>query len=185
MTTRHELRSPLAGHTDTLFSVVFAADGKAIYSGAQDDTIRVWDRKDGRLRATWRAEEHVYSLAISPDGQTLAAAGHRGTITLWNVARQQAGLVLQGGHVGDVLGVAFSADGRTLASAGRDHSVRLWDPVNGQEVLTLKGHAAPIQAITFSPDGTTLATGSHDGAIKLWRGAPTLTDQETGATTRP
>ncbi len=185
LATGHELRAPLGGHTSTVFSVVFAPDGKAIYSGALDETIRVWEPKDGRLRATWRAEEHVYSLAISPDGQTLAAGYRHGTISLWDVARQQAGLVLHGGNVGDVLGVAFSRDGHTLASAGRDHSVRLWDPVNGQEVLTLKGHAAPVNGIAFSPDGTILATGSHDGAIKLWRASPGTTDQETGATTRP
>ncbi len=52
MATRHELRAPLAGHTDTVFSVVFAPDGKTLYSGAEDKTIRLWDWKDGRLRAT-------------------------------------------------------------------------------------------------------------------------------------
>ena len=118
-------------------------------------------------------------MAVSPDGQTLAAGNRLGTISLWDVARQRAGLLLQGGHVGDVLGVAFSPDGRTLASAGRDQSVRLWDPVTGQEVLTLKGHAAAVNGIAFSPDGTILATGSHDGAIKLWRASPKSTDQET------
>jgi WD40 repeat protein len=73
--------------------------------------------------------------------------------------------------VGGVLGLAFSADGLTLASAGQDRTIRLWDPVTAQELLTLKGHEAPVQAVAFSPDSTILATGSHDGAIKLWRAA--------------
>ncbi len=177
LATRSELRSPPTGHTGTVFSVVFAPDGKTIYSSSQDETIRVWDRQDGRLRATWLAKAPVYSLAISSDGQTLAAASGLGTIGLWDVTRQQAGLLLQGGHLGDVLGVAFSPEGRTLASAGWDHSVRLWDPVTGQELLTLKGHAAPVNGIAFSPDGTVLATGSHDGAIKLWRASPGSPDK--------
>ncbi len=177
LATGHELGAPLSGHTRIVFSVVFAPDGKTIYSGAEDETIRIWEPKDGRLRATWRAKEPVYSLAFSPDGQTLAAGYRRGTISLWNVARQQASLLLQGSHVGDVLGLAFSPDGLTLASAGRDHSVRLWDPVTGQEVLTLKGHAAAVNGIAFSPDGTILATGSHDGAIKLWRASPGSSDK--------
>ncbi len=172
--TRRELRSPLTGHTGTVFTLLFAPHGKTLYSGAGDRTVRVWDWEEGRFRAAWRAEEEVYSLAVSPDAAILAMAQRKGRVRLWEVAQQKPGHLLQS-HVDDVLGVAFSPDGLTLASAGRDHSVRLWDPVTGHELLTLNGHSAPVQAIAFSPDGMILATGSHDGAIKLWRASPKKT----------
>ena len=42
--------------------------------------------------------------------------------------------------------VTFSPDGLTLALTGRDQMIRLWDPVTARELLTLKGHQAPVHA---------------------------------------
>jgi eukaryotic-like serine/threonine-protein kinase len=169
-----ELTAPLTGHAGSVFALAFALDGKTLYSGALDKNIMLWDWRQGQVRQTWRTEDEVYSLAVTPDGQTLAAAYHLGKVALWDVAHETVHATLKG-HAGDVLGLAFSPDGQTLASAGRDQMVRLWDPVTSQELLTLKGHQAPVHAVAFSQDGTILASGSHDGAIKLWR-APNIAD---------
>ena len=161
-----------------MFSVAFAPDGKTLYSGGEDKTIKLWDWEEGRLRRPGRTAETSRCLAFSPDGQILAVATLPAEQSGCGTSPSKRPALPCKRHVGDVFGVAFSPDGRTLASAGRDHSVRLWDPVTGHELLTLKGHAATSTAITFSPDGTILATGSHDGAIKLWRASPGLADQK-------
>jgi eukaryotic-like serine/threonine-protein kinase len=74
-----------------------------------------------------------------------------------------------------VYGLAFSRDGLSLVPVGRDRTVRVWDPLTAEEILTLKGHEAPVRTAAFSPDGTILATGGDDGAIRLWR-APATPD---------
>src|SRR5262249_10820294 len=68
---------PLSGHTESVFAVVFSPDGKTLFSGSTDQTIRAWDWRAGQVPAAWPAVDQVYSLAVSPDGQTLAAA-HKG-----------------------------------------------------------------------------------------------------------
>ncbi len=67
----------------------------------------------------------VSSLAISPDGQTLAAGCNDHAIRLWsrNDLRERPALR---GHGGAVQGVAFSPDGQWLASVGDDYTTRVW-----------------------------------------------------------
>ena len=40
--------------------------------------------------------------------------------------------------------------------------------VEGQEALTLKGHAYQIWSVSFSPDGKRIVSGSGDNTLKVW-----------------
>ena len=73
-----------------------------------------------RLTAYLRGHtDKVHSVAISPDGRTLASAGYDNTIILWDISQPdkpaQIGQPLNG-HKKNVYSVAFSPDGKTLAS---------------------------------------------------------------------
>ena len=92
----------------------------------------------------------VWAVAYSPDGRTLASAGHDQTIRLWDVATGRESQVLRG-HADAVLDVAYSPDGRTLASAGLDRTVRLWDASTGRELRTLRGHTDAGQRCGVRP----------------------------------
>jgi len=109
----------------------------------------------------------AYSVAFSPDGQTIASGLLDNTIKLWNTANGSLIRTLAG-HIGPVVSVAFSPDGQTIASGSWDGTILLWNVANGSLIRTLDGHADIIRSVTFSFDGQTIASGSYDHTIKLW-----------------
>jgi WD40 repeat protein len=64
----------------------FAGDGSSLFTWSADGVFRQWNWREGRELRGWESQlGGVVSLALGPDGKTLAAATGEGTITLWDV----------------------------------------------------------------------------------------------------
>ncbi len=158
----------LKGHRAGVTSVAWSKDGRTLASGAQDNTVKLWDLTGGQAVRTLKGHTQlVRGVAFSSDGQTLASASWDSTVKLWDLAKDYEIRTLKG-HSLAVYAVAFSSDGKHLASASHDKTVRLWDPASGQEQATLVGHTGAVYAVAFSGDGKHLASASHDKTVKLW-----------------
>ena len=172
----------LVGHTDTIYSVAFSPDGKTLASGSEDSRIILWDTTTGEHTRTLARPtgpfvgptdtlvghtDTIYSVAFSPDGQTLASGSADNTIILWDATTGQYKETLIG-HKRAVYSIAFSPDGQTLASGSWDKTIKLWDTTTWKYRHTLVGHEKVVYCVAFSPDGQILASGSADKAIILW-----------------
>ncbi|KAJ5724568.1 hypothetical protein N7493_006296 [Penicillium malachiteum] len=128
-----------------------------------------------QVERLWNAElqtleghsDSVWSVAFSPDSQTVASGSDDKTIKLWDTKTGKELQTLEG-HSDSVQSVAFSPDGQTVASGSSDMTIKLWDTKTGKELQTLEGHSHWVGSVTFSPDGQTVASGSDDKTIKLW-----------------
>jgi WD40 repeat protein/tRNA A-37 threonylcarbamoyl transferase component Bud32 len=111
------------------------------------------------------------TIALSPDGRTVVAAGHDGVLHFWD-ARTGARHAVQPPHAGLVVprALVYSPDGSLLLTGGVGGKARLWDARTGAAVGSPMQHAAAVKAVAFSPDGRLLVTGSSDGTARLWEG---------------
>jgi serine/threonine protein kinase len=112
-------------------------------------------------------ENSVLSVAISPDGKTIASSGGDGIIKLWNlsIGKEISSLNAYSQQVNTVV---ISPDGKTLVSASDDSTIKIWNLATGKQIRTLTGHSDSVRALAISADSETLVSGSDDNTIKIW-----------------
>ncbi len=178
-----ELGTPrvLRGHTARVTSVAFAPDGKTVFSGSRDGTVREWDAVSEKIGRTFDSEnDKLLAVALSADGDWLAAAGHGRIVHLWNLARPAGSPPLSlRGHAAAVTALAFAPDQLFLASAGDDRRVTLWNLTGFDATLQRPvarrfffGPQESVVSLAFSPKGKWLAAASLDKTVRLWEAGP-------------
>lgn len=61
-----ECKQTLEGHSNTVTSVVFSADGQQIASGSGDRTVKIWDAETGECKQTFEAGRVLAHLLFDP-----------------------------------------------------------------------------------------------------------------------
>ncbi len=149
----------LRGHGDTVTAVAFAPDGKTLFSGSRDKTVRQWRLSTGEQVASLAAAtQQVSALSLSADGSLLAVG---------DVGYEVRVLALPGGaeqrrllHSELVVDAALAPDGKSVAIGGSGGSGVVLALPEGKQLFALKA-----RSVRFSPDGKTLYGGTRSGTI--------------------
>jgi hypothetical protein len=83
LATEEEVAS-LKGHTDSIWTLAFAPDGKTVATCSRDGTVKLWNLTVKTETATLKGHlGQVTAVAFAPDGNLLATAANDGNIRLW------------------------------------------------------------------------------------------------------
>lgn len=154
------------------YSLVFGPDGRTLYAGMQDGSIRRWDvsspETPRELSPLSAQSDAVRDLAINRDGTRLAAAGTTGVTRLVLSGDRPTPLPVLTTSAA-VQAVAFSPDGQWLAAGeARSHLVSRWrldgDTATSQSPLT--GFESWINQVAFSSDGGRILVASSDQTMR-------------------
>jgi WD40 repeat protein/DNA-binding SARP family transcriptional activator len=165
--TGEQISEPLVGHDNWVRDLRFDAAGDVLYSAATGGSLIRWDMT--RRKLFDGHTDRVRSLALSPDGRTLATSGFDARILLWDAATGKQLAELPTPHERSIIQVTYSPDGRYLAAADAGGMVSLWD-VEKRQLLRppLTEHESVLIGLAFSPDSRNLAVGDFLGNLSIW-----------------
>ncbi len=157
----------LGSHPGDVQSVAFSHDGRRLAVGSRGERglmdfagdVRVWDLASGRRVAIFRRHGHgATAVAMSPNGQFVAAGSEDGFIAVWDVER-----------------------GNQYIPGKEDESEWIYSQGSATWLNRWRGpHRSPIIELAFSPDGCQLvAVSSECTSAWAWEsGAPTYVHPE-------
>jgi cytochrome c len=140
-----------------LNAVVAAPDGEIIAAGA-DGKVYLLAPAGEQLYAVEASSTPITSLAISHNGEQVAAASIGGSVVIIDrMTRTLARKLLGSGP--PVWSVVFFPDNRTLLTGGADRMIRRWDSTTGE----------PIGTIAIGGSGDPLAGYAGDPGAQVFR----------------
>jgi WD40 repeat protein len=132
--------------------------------GIHDFHIRVVELATGKKASAFERLS-PFSVAISPDGVTLAS-GHWNVVTLWSMHTGRRVAVLHGfGRYVEAL--SFSKDGKLLAAGTDFGGLQIWDVDRRVRLQSLEIEGLQVSEPAFSPDGRLVAVGVY-GTGAVW-----------------
>nr|WP_322714981.1 WD40 repeat domain-containing protein [Nostoc sp. ChiSLP03a]MDZ8216267.1 WD40 repeat domain-containing protein [Nostoc sp. ChiSLP03a] len=154
-------------------SLAISQDGKTLLSRGgdydRDHMIKVWDLHTGECKKNLDEFAYsVFSLVISPDGNTLACGSQNNGINVWDFQTEQIIRTMSGHSRYSVQALAISGDAKTIASGSNDATIKVRDFETGKLIHTFKKHSNGVESLAISPDGQTIVSGSKDKTIKVW-----------------
>ena len=172
-------RAVLPGHAGHFKPLTFFPDGKTILSAganaAGDGFFRFLDAEYGQeLQTAFFPHASVVvtpvSVAVSPNGGTIAVGSVGNDYRLWNVSTGEL-RHLKSTHKEGYPVIEFSPNGRTVAALSDNPSnlISIWNVETGALIQTTNG-----VTFMYSPDGKMLASAGMDPTVKVW-------NAETGA----
>jgi WD40 repeat protein len=146
--------------------LAFTLDGKNLVAVSQlDCQARIWDLAQRKLLHTLGPGPRGGSLALSPDGKTIAAGNDPRVVQLWDMATGKQLFTEDQGNTSFIRALVYAPEGKALVSGG-DREVVFWDTASGKRAGILPGGA---HTLSFSPDGTQLArVGNYRDDSNVW-----------------
>lgn len=165
-------------HPLAVVSVDIDGDGRRALYNTLEGLTCLWDLDAGEVlgkhesyvRDPKEAGEPAWSVSISPKGQTYAATGGTGNVTIHSADPQSFGqrrAVLPSGRSKFGMFCKHSPDGTRVAMSSEAGQIYIFDLEAEKLLATYTSHAMAVRSLAWSLDSQLLLSASEDKRLTL------------------
>jgi G protein beta subunit-like protein len=121
------------GHAGNVTAVGWQRDGRWLFSGSEDGSVRIWDPRASGSQRDYDARAAVHSVCLHPNQAELISADHSGTLRVWDLAAGKCAAELCPEVDSPLSSVGIAADASIVVAANFNGSVFCWRPRAGDE----------------------------------------------------
>jgi WD40 repeat protein len=152
-------------------SIAFSRDGRFAAAGSLDRTIKLWSVKPTRELLTLSNDRMSYYLTFHPTRPILASSNEDGTVTIWDLQKQQLLDTLGADNSGIKSYLTFSRSGETLFWTNEKlGTIERWDMrgnvFNQLEPIRIRS-PHKLSRLSINIDGTLLAGLDEKGIMRI------------------
>jgi len=164
------------GHENGVICFEFSNDGKYLFTGSGDKTIKMWEVSTGKEVKTFKGHrELIFELAVSQNGKHLVSGSWDATARIWDI---ESGEEINTYRMdqNSPYALAFALNYLYLAVGSLGKELKLIEIDSGLPARNFIGHTEIISDIQIK--NGQLLTASWDGRAKLWDVASGLSTQK-------
>jgi len=161
------------GHKTNVTSVGFQKDGKWMFTGSEDHTIKIWDIRAPGCQRNFECPGPVNTVALHPNQVELVSGDQNGNIRVWDLTANACSRELVPDGETAIRSITIAGDGSKVVAANNSGKCFVWklatqDTSRFDPLQKIEAHKTYILKCLFSPDAKLLATTSADHSVKLW-----------------
>lgn len=161
------------GHSGNVTSCGFQRDGKWMYTGSEDGTVKIWDLRASGCQRNYECGSAVNSVALHPNQAELVCGTQDGEIRVFDLAADACTRTESPAGEIAIRSISIEPDASRAVVANNKGTVFVYslapeDTSSFELAHTMEAHKTYILNALFSPDGKYIATASADKTIKLW-----------------
>lgn len=164
------------GHESGVTAFEFSNDGKFIFTGSGDKTIKMWDVTSGKQLKTFTGHrEMIFELAQSKNGKYLVSGSWDATARLWDIASGES-LQIYRMDQNSPYTLSFIQNDLYLTVGTLGKELKLIELDSGEPARVFVGHTEIVSDLQVRDQ--LMLSASWDGKAKLWDIASGLSIQK-------
>ncbi|MCE2471127.1 MAG: hypothetical protein J4G18_04365, partial [Anaerolineae bacterium] len=169
----------LNAHAGAVSALAFSADGSRFVSagaeaysqlpGERKWAAIVWDMATIAQQALLTGHQGlIRSIALSPDGATVATGADDGTLRFWDASNGTNLSALD--MAAPVAAIDWSRDGKhiAVALARASNNLQVVDAATMTVARSLQAPSAGVTSLAFDHSGAMLVVGATEGVLSIW-----------------